>query len=197
MRHGEVDNPRHLVYADLPGFGLSRTGRSQAREAGRFLASSPIVAVWSSPLQRALETAELIAARHRLPVKVDENLTEWQLSSQWVGVRWEDLPERLPGQLEAYLATPWDLPFAEESLQELAERIAGVARRLADEHSHGDVVIVAHQDPIHAARLHLTGSGFRRHHEDKPDHAEVITLQPGTPWAEVSTWAPQPAALDG
>ena len=86
IRHGEVYNPKHLVYADLPGFGLSESGRLQAKEAGRYLASSPVVAVWSSPLERAIETAHLIASRHRLRVRVDAELTEWHLSGRWAGV---------------------------------------------------------------------------------------------------------------
>ncbi len=192
VRHGEVDNPRHLVYADLPGFGLSELGSIQAKQAARYLASRPVVAVWSSPLERAIETAQAIAARHQLPVRIDDALTEWLLSARWSGIRWEDLPERMPGELEAYLARPWDLDFSPETLEELAGRIAGVAGRLADLYPGGDVVIVGHQDPIQAARLRLTGTDHRRHQQGKPSHAAVISLRPGTPWEELALWEPEP-----
>lgn len=195
VRHGEVHNPKHLVYADLPGFGLGERGRLQARAAGRYLASSPVVSVWSSPLERALETAHLIAARHRLHVRVDEGLTEWHLSGRWAGVKWEELPIRMPGELEAYLEHPWDLSFTPETLEALAERIAQVATRLDAAHPHGDIVIVGHQDPIHAARLHLTGADPRLQHTSKPDHAEVISLRSGTPWKEIATWRPEESGL--
>ena len=195
IRHGEVYNPKHLVYADLPGFGLSESGRLQAKEAGRYLASSPVVAVWSSPLERAIETAHLIASRHRLHVRVDAELTEWHLSGRWAGVRWEELPTRMPGELEAYLEHPWDLSFTPETLVALAERIAGVATRLDASHPHGDVVIVGHQDPIHAAHLHLTGADPRLQHTSKPDHAQVISLRPGTPWKQITTWRPEETGL--
>lgn len=193
-RHGEVDNPKHLVYADLPGFGLSDLGRLQAKQAARYLSSRPIVAVWSSPLERAIETAQYIAARHQLPVRVDEQLTEWHLSSRWSGIRWEDLPTRLPGELEAYLNHPWDLDFTPETLVDLAERMAEVALRLAERHREGDVVVVAHQDPIQAARLRLTGADHRRQQDAKPGHASVVSLRPGTPWTELSAWEPEAAS---
>ncbi|MDH5372988.1 MAG: histidine phosphatase family protein [Acidimicrobiia bacterium] len=190
IRHGEVENPKHLVYADLPGFGLSELGRLQAKESARYLASRPVVAVWSSPLERAIETAQFIAARHQLPVRIDEALTEWQLSSRWSGIRWDDLPNRMPGELEAYLANPWELDFAPETLAELADRMAEVTAELAGRYRDGDVVVVSHQDPIQAARLHLAGADLRRLNIDKPGHASVVSLRPGTPWTELNMWEP-------
>jgi hypothetical protein len=50
--------------------------------------------------------------------------------------------------------------------------------------------VVAHQDPLQAARLHLTGQPLGNLHIDKPDHASVITLEPGSPWREVAHWKP-------
>lgn len=88
IRHGEVENPEHVVYARLAGFGLSDRGRRQATEAARYLARRPVVAVWSSPLQRALETAWVLAEPHGLPVLVDDELTEWKLADDWAGIVW-------------------------------------------------------------------------------------------------------------
>ena len=191
VRHGEVENPKHLVYADLPGFGLSAVGRLQAKDTARYLSSRPVVAVWSSPLERAIETAQFVAARHQLPVRVDDRLTEWRLSSRWSGLVWEDLPDRLPGELEAYLERPWDLEFTPETLEDLAERVVEIALELNALYPNGDVVLVGHQDPTQAARLRLTGVDHRRQHESKPGHAAVVSLRPGTPWSELSVWEPE------
>jgi len=191
VRHGEVENPKHLVYADLPGFGLSAIGRLQAKETARYLSSRPVVAVWSSPLERAIETAQFIAARHQVPVRVDDRLTEWRLSSRWSGLVWDDLPDRLPGELEAYLEHPWDLEFTPETLEDLAERVAEMALELNALYPNGDVVLAGHQDPTQAARLRLTGVDHRRQQESKPGHAAVVSLRPGTPWTELSVWEPE------
>ena len=194
VRHGEVENPKHLVYADLPGFGLSAVGRLQAKDTARYLSSRPVVALWSSPLERAIETAQFVAARHQLPVRVDDRLTEWRLSSRWSGLVWEDLPDRLPGELEAYLERPWDLEFTPETLDDLAERVVEIALELNALYPNGDVVLVGHQDPTQAARLRLTGVDNRRQHESKPGHAAVVSLRPGTPWNELSVWEPEKSA---
>ncbi len=177
VRHGHVDNPRHVVYADLPGFGISRRGRAQAAATARHLTGSRIGRVVSSPLRRAVETAAVIAAETTGDAVVeDERFTEWLIARRWAGIVWEDLPTERPGELEAYLDHPADLPFAEESLARLAARTAeGVADHAArlDE---GDLVVVSHQDPIHAAHRHMTGQGFGAYHDAKPGHGAIVTL---------------------
>jgi broad specificity phosphatase PhoE len=190
VRHAEVENPGHLVYADLPGFGLSPQGVEQARRVGRYLGPRPVVAIWSSPLERSLRTAEEIAARTGVPVKVDPDLTEWAVIGRWKGHAWRDLPSTFPGDLEAYLEHPDSLPFADETLDALSERMAAVARRLDAEHPHGDVVIVSHQDPIQAGILRLIGSPLGALHQDKPGHGTVVTLRPGPAWRVETVWEP-------
>jgi broad specificity phosphatase PhoE len=190
VRHAEVDNPDHLVYGDLPGFGLSPHGVEQARRVGRYLGPRPVVAIWSSPLERSLRTAEEIAGRSGVPVKVDEHLTEWLVGARWRGHSWRDIPVKFPGELEAYLEMPDRVDFGEETIQDVAVRMSDVARRLDIEHPHGDVVIVSHQDPIQAARLSLVGSGLGNLHLDKPGHGAVVTLRPGPAWVEETVWEP-------
>lgn len=190
VRHGEVHNPDHLVYASLPGFGLSEAGLAQAKDVARYLRSAPIVAIWSSPLERALATAEPVARQSGLPTRTDPDLVEWRMADQWAGVGWEDLPTERPGELEAYLDQPLDMPFASESLTALGARMRTVLNRLAAGHD-GDIVVVSHQDPVQAARLSLTGRDLADLHSDKPRHGTVITLRPGNPWKELTVWSPE------
>lgn len=190
VRHGEVHNPQHLVYASLPGFRLSPLGVQQTRRAGRYLAGRPLRAVWSSPLERALQTAETLAAPHRLEVRVLPGLVEWKLMDRWAGHRWEHLPELFPGEVEAYLRRPSDLAFGPESLRKLAERIATAVRRASATVSGGEIAVVGHQDPLQAGRLLLTGRSLEELFRDRPQHCSVITLRPGEPWTEVGMWSP-------
>lgn len=193
VRHGEAHNPAEVVYDSLPGFPLSDAGRLQARAASRYLGSLPVVAVWSSPLQRALETAASIARRCGVPVLVDEELTEWSLLSRWAGEKWVELPSTYPGELEAYLDAPERLKFADEPLDALARRMTRTIRRIEAGVDAGDVVVVGHQDPIQAARLALTGRSLSGLHTEKPTHASVISLVPGASWSELSFWEPDQA----
>jgi broad specificity phosphatase PhoE len=191
VRHGEVDNPDGIVYADLPGYGLSDLGRSQAAQTARRIPAGTTVV--SSPLQRAVETAGIIAGDG--DVVIDGELTEWRLGRRWAGHAWSRIDAAFPGELTAYLEHPDDLPFADESLAELAERISSVVLRHRTAVS-GPLAIVSHQDPIQAGRLALTGRPLAELQIDKPGHASVITLDAhdGT-WRELELWAPTQGAL--
>ncbi len=193
VRHGEVENPRHLVYADLPGFSLSHAGREQAEYTARRLPANAVVV--SSPLERAVETAAIIASVGGGSVATDAGLTEWRLASRWAGQPWDTLDAVFPGELNSYLAHPHDLPFSPESLDDLAQRIAAAVRRHATT-ADGPLVIVSHQDPIQSARLLLSGRPLNTLNNDKPQHAGVVELRfdRSLPWIECAMWAPpQPA----
>ena len=191
VRHGEVHNPDHLVYASLPGFTLSSTGEAQARAVARYLGRQPVVGVWSSPLERALRSAEPLAQRVGLPVRIEADLTEWQLMGRWAGITWEDIPKKFPGELEAFLEDPSRLDFAPESLADLAQRVAGAVQRPPRVSSHGDIVAFSHSAPIRAAILRLTGGSLRDYWVDEPGHCAVTTLRPGAPWTIETVWAPE------
>ena len=76
LRHAEVSNPRGLLYGRLPGFHLSEEGRLMAKSAAGFLAGRDVTVMWSSPMERALETAAPVAAQFGLDVEIDERLIE-------------------------------------------------------------------------------------------------------------------------
>src|SRR5437763_15184254 len=76
VRHGEVHNPEGVLYGRLPGFHLSTAGRQMAEAVAAALARRDVGLVVSSPLERARETAEPIAAAHGLTVGTDERLLE-------------------------------------------------------------------------------------------------------------------------
>ena len=190
VRHGEVENPDRVVYADMPGFGLSDRGRAEATAAAEFLAGQAIDAIYSSPLERAQESAGLIGDACGLPVKTRPDLTEWLVARRWKGVTWEDLPTAFPGELEAYLEHPTELAFAEESIPELGARVAAAAKELAASHPGRRIVLVSHQDPIQAGRLTLRGLPLTQLHRNRPGHCDVLTLEPGDPWREIGHWVP-------
>ncbi len=190
VRHAEVENPENLVYGSMPGFGLSPQGLEQARRVGRYLGARAVVAIWSSPLEPALRTAEEIAARSGVPVRVDEGLRDWDITDRWRGQRWASVSAAFPEELEVYLDRPHEVDFTEETLHQVADRVAAVARRLDEVHPHGDVVIVSHQDPVQAGRLRLVGFDLSRLHQGSPENGAVITLRPGSTWIEETVWGP-------
>lgn len=190
VRHGEVDNPHDVVYADIPGFTLSPRGQAQAAAAGAHLAARRPSQIVSSSLDRAVATARLIADATGAGVAIDHRLTEWGLAGRWRGATWHQLPIVFPGELEAYLGNPAHLPFSPESLDQLSARVSAAILEWCAT-GQDEIVFVSHEDPLHAARQRLNGITPTSFHDAKPPHASVITLeQAGTSWQTVANWAP-------
>ena len=155
VRHGEVDNPAGILYGRIPGYHLSEAGRMMAKTAADFLAGRDITVVRSSPLERALETAEPIGAELGLPVEVDDRLIEpW---NHFEGMRFAvgDGALRRPKhwmRLWNPFRPSWGEPYREVAARVLAA--VGDAARAADGH---EAVCVSHQLPIWVARRSVEG----------------------------------------
>jgi broad specificity phosphatase PhoE len=155
VRHGEVYNPSGVLYGRLPGFQLSEAGRAQAAAVADALADRDIVAVISSPLQRAQETATPIAAKHDLPVETDLDLIESAnfFEGRRVGPgdgAWRD--PRFWWQLRNPFTPSWGEPYVQ-----IADRMATAADKARARGAGHEVVCVSHQLPVWTLRLHLTG----------------------------------------
>ena len=150
VRHGEVDNPGGVLYGRLPGFHLSEAGRVMAKTAADFLADRDITAVRSSPLERAVETAEPIAAEFGLPIVTDDRLIE--AANHFEGLRF-GVGDGALGQPRywLYLRNPF-LPSWGEPYAEVAARVLAAVRDAAAAAEGHEAVCVSHQLPIWSAR---------------------------------------------
>jgi broad specificity phosphatase PhoE len=150
LRHGEVENPRRVLYGRLPGFHLSADGRVMAKAAADSLAGRDVTVLRSSPLDRALETAEPLAAQFGLEVVVDERLIEpWNhFEGMTFGVG--DGSLRRPSHW-MYLRNPFRPSWGEPYTEVAARMNAAMsdAERAARGH---EAVLVSHQLPIWIAR---------------------------------------------
>ncbi len=155
VRHGEVANPKRVLYGRLPGFHLSQAGRLMAKAAADFLAGRDVTVLRSSPLERAQESAEPIAAEFGLPVVLDTRLIE--AANQFEGLRFGvgDGALRQP-RYWLYLRNPfrpsWGEPYAE-----VADRMLAAVRDAAAAASGHEAVCVSHQLPIWVTRCSVTG----------------------------------------
>ena len=193
VRHAEVSNPNHVVYADLPGFDLSATGVRQVHELGKHLGSAAVDMIVSSPLARARHTATAIARHHGgVGVTVDPRLTETRMYPEWTGLKWEDVERKFPHQLQGYLEDATSLDDVSESVDDVLGRV----RSCVDDaiaHGHQTIVVVGHQDPSQILRLGLVGRPLSGLRVDPPEHASATTITyvgNGT-FVEESVWSPQ------
>jgi broad specificity phosphatase PhoE len=155
-RHGETDwnhEGRFQGHADL---ALNATGRAQAAELAAELEAVELAAVYSSPLRRALETAEVVAAEHRLePVAVDA-LREVDVGS-WEGLTRAEVEARFPEQFAGWL--DYDQGWADgESYEEMARRVVAALLELAAAHERERILTVTHGGPIRAAFAFADGT---------------------------------------
>lgn len=156
VRHGEVHNPEGIIYAGLPGYGLSEVGRRQAEDLAERLRGLPVAALYSSPLERAMETAEVLAEAVGADVVPDDRLYEWRHWQQWAGMTWEELRTKGREAWEAYRADPASVT-AGESLAELGDRMTSWMDEALERHDGGVVVGVAHLEPLRTILLRRTG----------------------------------------
>jgi broad specificity phosphatase PhoE len=157
VRHGRVENPTGVIYGRLPGFHLSELGRRQADAAAERLIDSNIGAVWSSPLERAQETAQAIAAPHGLEVVTDDRLIESATTLEGIG-RNVMAFARAPKTWWS-LRNPWS-PSWGESFKDIRARMMPAIREAIASAPGKEVVIVSHQTPVIVARLTLAKSRF-------------------------------------
>lgn len=150
VRHCDVENPRGVIYGHLPGFGLSPKGREQGARLGEFFAKTGIAAIFTSPLQRARETADLIQGRlpHRVPEVVDVDLIEAEFGRYLQGVPYAQIPWRRPRWL-VHMILPGLLP-GDERLGSMKNRVQRVIDRGRRELEGAPFVCISHGDPIQA-----------------------------------------------
>ena len=151
IRHADVENPNRVLYGHLPDFSLSTRGREQAAELGRRLRGSGIRRIVHSPLERAVETARIVAAQLEEPVELiaDPELRESEFSRYLQGVPFWQIPLRRPLWF-VHKARRGLLP-GDEPIRDLGGRILGVMHRVADEHPEEVSALVSHADPLQAA----------------------------------------------
>ena len=172
VRHGEVENPKAIIYGRLPGFHLSERGQRQAEAAADRLADRELSAIWASPLERAQQTAQAIAARHDIEIVTDDRLLESNSTLEGAG-----------RTLAAFARSPrtwWQLrnpltPSWGESFAEIRERMLSVIREAVDSAPGNEIAVVSHQTPVIVARLSLAKSRMPPWIGFTPCHTGSIT----------------------
>jgi broad specificity phosphatase PhoE len=153
VRHGETDwnrEQRFQGHADPP---LNQTGRAQAVDLSVALAAEPLAAVYSSPLRRALETAEIVAAAHgQEPATVDA-LREVDVGS-WEGLTRTEVEERQPEQFARWLNHEQGFEDG-ETYEQLSGRVIPALFELASAHPGERILAITHGGPIRAALAHV------------------------------------------
>jgi broad specificity phosphatase PhoE len=169
-RHGESDWNRSKQWQGVADRPLTDLGRRQAADLARRLEDTELDAVYSSDLQRARETAEVVARTKGLSVETTPHLREVDVGS-WSGLTREEAEARFPEHYARWLqgGEGWD---DGETYEQLGDRVMRAIRRIASDHEGQRVLVVAHGGSIraiHAAALGVDVRTYRRIQRVEPN----------------------------
>jgi probable phosphoglycerate mutase len=157
VRHGQTSTTGITLPGRAPGLHLVDQGRKEADEVAARIARLPrVAAVYSSPLERAHETATPIATASGLPVAIEPGLLECDYG-EWTGLPLKDLRRRPEWKVIQRYPSGFRFPGG-ESLAEMQVRITSALGRLVAAHPGQTIVAVSHADPIKAAVAHALGA---------------------------------------
>lgn len=152
LRHGDYENPKNIFHGRLPGFPLSKNGIRQVKLLASVLKSKPIVAIYTSPLARAKQTAEIIVRFQKKPIQIIED------------TRLLDIRTPLQGKSRTFMdSIKWNfyhkryIRAGGETLEEISERMRSFFGDILVKHKGKHLVIVTHGDPIMVLKVKYLG----------------------------------------
>jgi alpha-ribazole phosphatase/probable phosphoglycerate mutase len=159
IRHGETDGAHERRYKGSLDVPLSKLGQKQASATGLRMKEMGLVPdiIYSSPLSRALKSAELIGGHFSLNPHVADGLKERDFGA-WEGMSFEEIAERWPGAFSSWAHNPMKFrPVDGESTLEVRERVVPVLEELLHISGVESIAIVAHGGVNRVILCHYTG----------------------------------------
>lgn len=148
IRHGSTDAVGKRLVGRAQGVALNEQGRMEASALAEHLRHTPLDAIYSSPIQRALETATAVAEPHGLIPILRDALTEVEFGD-WTGKSFTELGP-LPEFRRFNAHRSGNRPPGGEHVLEVQARMVGEIERIAAERPHATIALVGHADPIRA-----------------------------------------------
>lgn len=183
VRHGSTAHLGHRLSGRMPGVALSAEGRREAEAAGRLLATRGVSVLRHSPVNRAAETAAILAAACGLRTGPDDRLTEVDFG-RWTGLAFAELntdPEWRRWNAERGSARA---PGGETMTEAQARIVAAIDAAVRD-HDGRTVAMVGHSDVIRAGIAAVLGLSLDRLLTFDVDPASLSTIVAGPGWARL------------
>lgn len=180
LRHGATAN-NLAVPPLLQGSGvdleLSPAGRQQAACAAELLARQRLVAIYSSPLIRARQTAEIIAAPHRLPVQLVSAIQEVDVGL-WEGRSWHEISRTDPETYQKFIADSAQHGYlGGENMNQVLARCAPALSALMRQHLGAEIAVSAHNVINRVYVASLLGIPISKAREVNQDNCGVNVIR--------------------
>lgn len=182
IRHGHTEWIGKALAGHTPGIGLSQEGIRQAERLADRLRNLPVTAIYSSPLQRTLETAEVLAQTLDLRVEPRLGLIEVNFGD-WTGMTLSEL-EGDPLWVRYNTLRSMTRPPNGDLMLDVQSRMTAELEQLRELHPNQMVAVVSHQDAIKATLAHYAGIPLDLFHRFEVHPASLSIL-------ELADWGPR------
>jgi len=151
LRHGQAkNNIERILTGRTPGVPLTEEGINQAEKAAKFLEHMNISAIYSSPIERARHTAEIVGKHNSLDVTIDDRLIELDMG-KFTGVPYDEIFNSHGNVFMKFYNGELEIAHnGVETFSEVKKRVLGIVDHVIENHPDENVVLVTHMDPIKA-----------------------------------------------
>jgi broad specificity phosphatase PhoE len=185
VRHGATEWSRARRFAGSRDIPLTAQGRLQAEAVAQALAGTVAAAVYTSPLERARTSAEVIAKPHRLEPVIEPAFREMGFGA-WEGLTRDELMTRFPAEAGMWASTPHVVtPPEGESLTAVDARVRAALAALIDQHRGETVILVSHAIVTRLIVLAALGLGPERLWSVDASPAGITEIEYQDGWATV------------
>lgn len=155
VRHGETDAMSRGLYGRAPGIALSEAGKLQANRLAEHLKNQSILAIYSSPLERTMETALALANLKGLSVQPAPAFIEVD-QGDWTGLSWKEVHKDPTWAHYSTYRSGTSCPNGEMAIDVQARAVRALDR-LLHQHEEQHIAIVTHADVIRAVICYYSG----------------------------------------
>ncbi len=151
LRHGQAKNNTERILAGrTPGIPLTEKGVDQAEKAAKFLEEMNISTIYSSPIERAKDTAEIIGKHNSIDVRIDDRLIELDMG-KFTGMPYDEIFSSHGNVFMKFYNGELEIAHnGVETFADVKKRVLGMVDHVIENHPDENVVLVTHMDPIKA-----------------------------------------------
>ncbi|HUT06361.1 MAG TPA: histidine phosphatase family protein [Nitrosopumilaceae archaeon] len=151
LRHGQaINNTQRILAGRTPGIPLTEQGIDQAEKAAKFLEEMQISAIYSSPIERAKNTADIVGKHNSIDVTIDDRLIELDMG-KFTGVPYDEIFSSHGNVFMKFYKGELEIAHnGVETFTDVKKRVLGMVDHVIENHPDENVVLVTHMDPIKA-----------------------------------------------
>ena len=177
LRHGETLSNTNSIYAGWSNEGLTPRGRMQAEEAAKKLANFNIDVIYSSPLRRAVQTAETIATYLNKILIIEETFKELRLGL-WEGLHEDEIAREFKEQWNIWNKRPGELVLdGRETLDQLLERALTGINKIKTNNNQRSAVVVTHVPIIRVIYLYINKIDINKYRGIEVNNGQIFLFR--------------------